>query len=335
MHSQTLLVTGCAGFIGFHLCQRLLAEGHRVVGVDILNDYYDVQLKRDRLQQLNNVGLEFFQLDLANQHQTARLFEANRFECVIHLAAQAGVRYSKSNPHAYSSSNLEAFLNVLEGCRHQQCPHLLYASSSSVYGANQKLPFSTRDRADRPVSLYGATKRANELMAHSYSWMYQLPVTGLRFFTVYGPWGRPDMALYIFAQKILEDQPIQLFNHGQMKRDFTYVDDVVESLVRLLNRPPAATPNQAPAQLFNVGNNNPAELRYFVQLIETSLGKKAQIQLEPLQTGDVVETYADTSDLEDYVGYRPNTALEEGIHKTITWYLSYRRQRGLESPQFH
>lgn len=329
MQIDCVLVTGCAGFIGFHLCQRLLDQGLEVHGVDSLNDYYDVQLKKDRLSLIQEKGLRFQQLDLADPTPTEKLFQDQKYDCVVHLAAQAGVRYSTTNPRAYSSANLEGFLNILEGCRHQQVRHLIYASSSSVYGANQKLPFSTQDKADRPVSLYGATKRANELMAHSYSWMYGLATTGLRFFTVYGPWGRPDMALYIFARQILEGQPIQLFNYGKMRRDFTYVDDVVEGLTRLLNRPPSGGTQQAPAHVFNIGNHNPVKLRHFVRLIEQNLGKEARIELKPLQPGDVVETYADTTDLEKYVGFRPNTSLEMGIQRAMEWYLEYRRCRGL------
>lgn len=300
-----------------------------MIGVDNLNEYYDVQLKRDRLAQLQEAGLECVHFDLADRHKSAEFFAQRAFSRVVHLAAQAGVRYSKTHPHAYTSSNLEGFLNILEGCRHQEVGHLIYASSSSVYGANQKLPFSTNDKADRPVSLYGATKRANELMAHSYSWMYQLPTTGLRFFTVYGPWGRPDMALYIFAKAILEERPIELFNFGKMRRDFTYVDDIVEGVVRLLDRPPVTAEQEAPANLFNIGNHSPVDLTFFVQLIEKNLGKKAVIELKALQTGDVVETFADTSDLEAYVGFRPDTPLERGIQRSMEWYLDYRRQRGM------
>lgn len=329
MSLDPVLVTGCAGFIGFHLCHRLLEQGGSVVGVDCMSDYYDVQLKRDRLARLQAGKFKFLPIDLADKALSEKLFEDFTFQSVVHLAAQAGVRYSKTNPHAYSSANLEGFLNILEGCRSQRVAHLLYASSSSVYGANQKLPFSVHDKADLPVSLYGATKKANELMAHSYSWMYGLATTGLRFFTVYGPWGRPDMALYIFARHILENQPIQLFNYGKMRRDFTYVDDVVEGLVRLLSNPPTGSAGQAPARLFNIGNSSPVELADFVRLIEENLGKKAQVELCPLQAGDVVETYADTADLEALVGFRPNTPLEVGIQRAMTWYLDYRRQRGL------
>jgi UDP-glucuronate 4-epimerase len=329
MSKSPLLVTGCAGFIGFHVCQRLLRERVPVVGVDNFSDYYDPQLKRDRLSQLLDQGLVFQTLDLSHKEATEQLFDQHKFGRVVHLAAQAGVRHSKTHPHAYTSANLEGFLNILEGCRHHQMEHLVYASSSSVYGANQKLPFSTRDKVDRPVSLYGATKKANELMAHSYAWMYGLPTTGLRFFTVYGPWGRPDMALYLFARAILEDQPIELFNYGKMQRDFTYIDDVVEGIVRLLPKPPKAAEQQAPAQIFNIGNHSPVELGEFLRVIEENLGKKAQVQLSPLQSGDVVATYADIADLEAYAGFRPDTPLERGIQQSISWYLDYRRRRGL------
>ena len=329
MDQQNLLVTGCAGFIGFHLCQRLLREGQTVVGVDNLNDYYDPQLKSDRLKLLLDLGLKFEKLDLSESPTVRGLFDRYPFNRVVHLAAQAGVRYSKTNPHAYTAANIEGFLNMLEACRHNTIEHLIYASSSSVYGANQDLPFSIRDKADRPVSLYGATKKANELMAHSYSWMYRVPTTGLRFFTVYGPWGRPDMALYLFANAILEGRPIELFNFGKMKRDFTYVDDIVEGIIRLIPKSPEPEAESAPARIYNIGNNNPVDLGDFVQIIEESLGKKATIELKPLQSGDVVATYADVSELEDFVGFRPDTPLRQGIQRAIAWYLEYRQQRGL------
>ena len=331
-HLNPLLVTGCAGFIGFHLCQRLLQEGNPVVGVDSLNDYYDPQLKRDRLALLEQAGLQFHHLDLSESAPTSVLFAEHRFQRVVHLAAQAGVRYSKTHPHKYSASNLEAFLNILEGCRACQVEHLIYASSSSVYGANRKMPFSAGDRTDRPVSLYGATKKANEVMAHSYSWMYGIPVTGLRFFTVYGPWGRPDMALYVFAKAILENRPIEIFNHGNMMRDFTYVDDVVEGIVRLLIKPPQATQEEAPYNIFNIGNNHPIGLLDFVHIIEETLGKKAEVQLKPLESGEVVSTYADIAELEAYVGFRPDTPLEKGIQQSLSWYLDYRKHRHLLMP---
>jgi len=327
--NSPLLVTGCAGFIGFHLCQRLLREGRTVHGVDSLNDYYDPQLKQDRLKQLLEAGIFFQKLDLSNKEATQALFDGAAYKRVVHLAAQAGVRYSKTNPHAYIAANLEGFLNILEGCRHNGIEHLIYASSSSVYGANRKLPFSTKDSTDIPVSLYGATKKANEMMAHSYAWMYGVPTTGLRFFTVYGPWGRPDMALYLFASAILENRPIELFNYGKMQRDFTYVDDIVEGIVRLLPKHPEAGELQAPAHVFNIGNNNPVELGQFLRIIEDAIGKKAEVQLMPLQAGDVVATYADIAELEAYVGFRPDTPLEQGIQRSLSWYQNYRRLRGV------
>lgn len=327
---KPVLLTGVAGFIGYHLAQRLLNQGVTVIGVDCLSDYYDPQLKRDRLELLLAQGLEFRKLDLSVNQDTQNLFREFGFEQVIHLAAQAGVRYSKTNPHAYTSSNIEGFLNILEGCRSVGSRHLLYASSSSVYGSNRKLPFSTQDLSDTPVSLYGATKKANELMAHSYAWMYGLPCTGLRFFTVYGPWGRPDMALYLFASAILEDRPLSLFNHGKMMRDFTYVDDVVESLVRLLPSPPSGQPGEvAPVQVLNVGNHSPVQLREFLRLIEEKLGKTAQVELLPMQSGDVEATYAEVSELQAQVDFRPDTALAEGIDRSLSWYLDYRRKRGI------
>jgi UDP-glucuronate 4-epimerase len=327
---KPVLLTGVAGFIGYHLAQRLLNQGVTVIGVDCLSDYYDPQLKRDRLELLVAQGLQFRKLDLSVHQDTLNLFREFGFEQVIHLAAQAGVRYSKTNPHAYTSSNIEGFLNILEGCRSVDSRHLLYASSSSVYGSNRKLPFSTQDLSDTPVSLYGATKKANELMAHSYAWMYGVPCTGLRFFTVYGPWGRPDMALYLFASAILEDRPLSLFNHGKMMRDFTYVDDVVESLVRLLPSPPSGQPGEvAPAQVLNVGNHSPVQLKEFLRLIEEKLGKKAQVELLPMQSGDVEATYAEVSELQAQVDFRPDTALAEGIDRSLSWYLDYRRKRGI------
>ncbi|MGE0492763.1 MAG: NAD-dependent epimerase [Vulcanimicrobiota bacterium] len=329
-----ILVTGCAGFIGFHLCLRLLHEGHQVVGVDSLNDYYSVQLKRDRLALVQQAGLEFRLLDIANRQSVAELFEYHRFDTVVNLAAQAGVRYSLVNPHAYVDSNLTGFLNILEGCRHCPVEHLVYASSSSVYGANTQMPFATHQPTNHPVSLYGATKKANEMMAHAYASMYGLPSTGLRFFTVYGPWGRPDMAMFIFARAISEGRPIDVFNDGRMRRDFTYVDDVVEGIVRLLSKPPLTDPgwdslnpnpatSAAPYRIFNIGNNQPVELGYFIELIEKALGKKAERRLLPLQAGDVPATYADIDALQDLVGFRPRTSIEEGIDKTLTWFKEY------------
>lgn len=327
---SSILLTGVAGFIGSHLCKRLIREGYHVVGVDSLNDYYDVQLKKDRLEQLLPLGLEFVQMDLSLREPTQDVFSKCAYSAVIHLAAQAGVRYSKTNPHAYTAANLEGFLNILEGCRHHSVPHLLYASSSSVYGSNRELPFSTRDVTETPVSLYGATKKANELMAHSYAWMYGVPTTGLRFFTVYGPWGRPDMALYLFASAILDNRPLQLFNHGKMRRDFTYVDDVVEALVRLIPKPPQGEHGKAaPAQVFNIGNHSPVELTEFLGLIEDALGKKAEVEYLPMQDGDVVATYADVADLERYVGFRPDTPMQLGVQRSLSWYVEYRKKRGL------
>lgn len=329
MDKPKVLVTGCAGFIGFHLTLLLLKQGHAVVGVDNVNDYYDTQLKHDRLKLLKSSGLLFQLLDLTDAAGLNELFRLQAFPYVIHLAAQAGVRHSVSHPHAYIQSNIQAYLNVLEACRHHKVKHLIYASSSSVYGANQNPICSIEDLTDTPVSLYGATKKANELMAHSYAWMYGVPVTGLRFFTVYGPWGRPDMALYVFAKAILEEQPIELFNYGKMKRDFTYVDDVTEAISRLLHRPPTASESRAPASIYNVGNHSPVELTQFIAFIEKFLNKKAKAVLKPMQPGDVRATCADVSQLEEYVGFRPNTPLESGIQRSLSWYLDYRRQRGI------
>jgi UDP-glucuronate 4-epimerase len=330
-----ILVTGAAGFIGFHVAQRLLQMGHPVTGLDSVNDYYDPRLKEARLALLrNHANFEFAKLDLADRPAMTELFTANAFPIVIHLAAQAGVRYSMDHPQAYASANLEGFVNVLEGCRHGGCRHLLYASSSSVYGANTKVPFSVHDNVDHPVSLYAATKKANELMAHSYSHLYGLPATGLRFFTVYGPWGRPDMAMFIFARAILEGRPIPLFNNGRMRRDFTFIDDAVEVVIRLIDRPPAPraelastsrdpATSAAPWRIHNIGNNHPEELPRVVALLEQELGRKAIIDLKPMQPGDVPETYADTDDLEAEIGFRPATPLEDGIRRFAAWYRDY------------
>jgi UDP-glucuronate 4-epimerase len=332
---RNILVTGAAGFIGFHLSRRLLDGGDAVVGLDSVNDYYDVQLKRDRLAQLTpRQHFSFHQLDLADRDAIAHLFQNQRFEAVVHLAAQAGVRYSLTHPHAYVDSNLVGFLNILEGCRHSDVGHLVYASSSSVYGANTKLPFSVRDNVDHPVSLYAATKKANELMAHTYSHLYGLPTTGLRFFTVYGPWGRPDMALFMFTQAILEGRPIDVFHQGKMQRDFTYIDDIVEGMVRVIDRVPQANPSwssgesdaassAAPYRLYNIGNNQPVELMYFIETLEKCLGKVAVKNLLPLQPGDVVATYADVDDLMRDTGFRPSTPIEEGIARFVEWYRWY------------
>lgn len=335
MSDNTILVTGAAGFIGFHVTQRLLADGRKVVGVDSLNNYYDPQLKLARLDMLKaQPGFSFVKLDLADRAAMNALFEQHKFPAVVHLAAQAGVRYSLENPHAYVDSNLEGFINVLEGCRHNGCGHLLFASSSSVYGANTKLPFSVQDTVDHPISLYAATKKANELMAHSYSHLFRLPTTGLRFFTVYGPWGRPDMAMFIFAKAILAGQPVRLFNHGKMRRDFTYVDDVVQAVVRLIGRPPQGNPNwdgnhpdpatsKAPWTVYNIGNNRPEELMHVISVLETEFGRTAIKEMLPMQPGDVEATYADVSALERDVGFRPATAIEDGIARFAKWYRDY------------
>jgi UDP-glucuronate 4-epimerase len=337
MSDHPILVTGAAGFIGFHLAARLLKGGYRVVGVDNLNDYYDPALKESRLDILRgDPRFHFVKLDLADRVATAALFVETRFPVVLHLAAQAGVRYSLQNPDAYADSNLTAFVNILEGCRRSECRHLIFASSSSVYGANTKLPFSVRDNVDHPISLYAATKKSNELMAHAYSHLYRIPTTGLRFFTVYGPWYRPDMALYRFADAIVAGQPIKLFNHGDMRRDFTYVDDVIEAVVRLIDRAPRVDANwsgdapnpgtsSAPWRIYNVGNNKPAELMSVVTLLEKELGRVAQKEMLPMQPGDVPATFADIDDLIRDVGFRPSTSLDEGIHRFAAWYRRYHR----------
>ena len=329
------LVTGVAGFIGFHVARRLLEQGEEVIGIDNVNDYYDVQLKEARLAQLEGrPGYRFIRLDLADREGTAELFQTVKPQRVIHLAAQAGVRYSLKNPHAYVDSNLVGFMNILEGCRHQEVEHLVYASSSSVYGANTKMPFSVHHNVDHPVSLYAATKKANELMAHTYSHLYGLPTTGLRFFTVYGPWGRPDMAIFIFTKRILEGRPIDVYNYGRMKRDFTYIDDVVEGVIRVAHRIPQPNPNwsgdhpdpgtsKAPYRVYNIGNNRPVELLYLIEVLENALGRKAEKNLLPMQPGDVPETYADVDDLIRDVGYRPDTPIEEGIQRFVRWYREF------------
>ena len=330
-----VLVTGSAGFIGFHLCKRLLTDGRQVVGLDNLNDYYDVSLKQARLEQLHaSPAFEFVKLDLADRADIEALFARVKPEIVVNLAAQAGVRYSLVNPHAYVEANLAGFVNVLEGCRHHSVKHLVYASSSSVYGANTHMPFSVHDHTDHPVSLYGATKKANELMAHAYSHLYKLPATGLRFFTVYGPWGRPDMALFLFAKAILAGQPIDVFNHGNMRRDFTYVDDIVEGVVRVMAKPAAPDPDwsgerpdpatsRAPHRVYNIGNNQPVELDYLIEVLEKALGRRARKNLLPMQPGDVPATYADIDDLEAAVGFRPVTSIETGVERFVAWYKSY------------
>lgn len=328
---ETILVTGAAGFIGLHVAQRLLQQGRSVVGIDNMNAYYDPSLKEARLSILRNHDkFAFEKLDIARQDDLFSLFKQHRFGRVIHLAAQPGVRYSIEHPHVYASANLDGFLNILEGCRHNGCRHLLYASSSSVYGANKKVPFSIHDSVDHPVSLYAATKKANELMAHSYSHLYNLPCTGLRFFTVYGPWGRPDMATYLFADAIANGKPIKLFNNGNMRRDFTYVDDVAEAIVRLMDHTPQANgansdpgSSAAPWRVYNIGNNKPEELMKVVGLFEQELGRTAEKQLLPMQPGDVLETYADIDDLARAIGFKPKTSIEEGIRKTVAWYRDY------------
>ena len=330
---STYLVTGVAGFIGYHVAARMLEDGHTVIGVDNINDYYDVSLKRARLLQLTESDtFSFHESDVAESCSMEQLFEPHQFDAVVHLAAQAGVRHSLTHPHDYVNANLIGFLNVLEGCRHSQCPNLIYASSSSVYGSNTRMPFSVEHSADHPVSLYAATKKANELMAHSYSHLYGLPTTGLRFFTVYGPWGRPDMALFLFAKAILSGEPIKLFNHGNMRRSFTYIDDIVEPIARLLDLPAEANPvwssddpkpssSAAPYRVLNIGGGESVELNRFVEIIEACLGKKAIRELLPLQPGDVLASDADVSALEKVTGFRPKTTIEAGIGEFCRWFL--------------
>ncbi len=332
---MTTLVTGAAGFIGFHLCQRLLSQGGSVVGVDSVNDYYDPRLKENRLARLMEFpSFRFVRQDLADRQATARLFAGEHFSRVVNLAAQAGVRHSLTHPHDYLDANITAFLNILEGCRHSGVEHLVFASSSSVYGANTHMPFSVRDNVDHPVSLYAATKKANELMAHSYAHLYGIPVTGLRFFTVYGPWGRPDMALFLFTKAILAGQPIDVFNQGNMKRDFTYVDDIITGVVHVMERVPQPDPNwsgdrpnpatsRAPYRLYNIGNNQPVGLLEFVETVERALGKEARKNFLPMQPGDVVATCADVDDLIADVGFSPSTPLAEGVARFVTWYRDY------------
>jgi UDP-glucuronate 4-epimerase len=329
---MNILVTGAAGFIGFHLSKRLLAEGHHVIGVDNLNDYYDVRLKSERLKQLeSNEMFTFYKVDLADAEGLNEIFARHSIPIVINLAAQAGVRYSLTHPHSYVHSNLVGFVNILEACRHFQVKHLLYASSSSVYGANTKTPFSTQDSVDHPVSIYAATKKANELMAHTYSHLFNMPTTGLRFFTVYGPWGRPDMAYYSFTKDIIEGNSIKVYNNGDMRRDFTYIDDIVEGIVKLLDQPPEPDPNReldpstshAPYKIYNIGNNSPVRLMDFITTLETIIGKKAQIELLPMQPGDVKETYADITDLQKDAGFSPATPLEIGLGHFVEWYKQY------------
>lgn len=334
------LVTGAAGFIGFHVSKRLCEQGHEVVGLDVVNDYYDVNLKLSRLGQLEPLqNFRHVKLALEDREGIARLFAQEGFNRVIHLAAQAGVRYSLENPFAYTDSNITGHLTILEGCRHNDVEHLVYASSSSVYGLNTKMPFSTAHNVDHPVSLYAATKKANELMSHTYSHLYGVPTTGLRFFTVYGPWGRPDMALFLFTKAILEGKPIDVYNHGKMQRDFTYVDDIVEGILRVQDCPATAdgnwsgvSPNpnssSAPYRLFNIGNHQPVELEYFIQCLEHSLKREAKRNYLPIQPGDVPATYADIEDLSQAVGFSPRTSIEVGIGNFVDWFLSYYRIDG-------
>ncbi|EPJ9231005.1 NAD-dependent epimerase [Klebsiella oxytoca] len=328
------LVTGAAGFIGFHACKRLLQAGHEVVGLDNMNDYYDVNLKQARLDLLQSPLFSFHKIDLADREGIAQLFAHEKFNRVIHLAAQAGVRYSLENPFAYADSNLIGYLNILEGCRHNHVEHLLYASSSSVYGLNRKMPFSTDDSVDHPVSLYAATKKANELMAHTYSHLYGIPTTGLRFFTVYGPWGRPDMALFKFTKAMLEGKSIDVYNYGKMKRDFTYIDDIVEAIVRMQDIIPQPNPawtvetgspadSSAPYRVYNIGNSSPVELMDYITALEEALGMFAEKNMMPIQPGDVLETSADTKPLYDMVGFRPQTTVSQGVKNFVDWYKAY------------
>ncbi len=333
-NKKKVLVTGAAGFIGYHLSQKLCDSGYDVTGIDNMNTYYDVQIKKDRLAQINSSLFAFVKLDLCDYKELSVLFSEKKFDYVVNLAAQAGVRYSIENPQAYIDSNIQGFINILECCRHNDVKHLVYASSSSVYGANTTMPFSVHDNVDHPLSLYAASKKSNELMAHTYSALYDLPTTGLRFFTVYGPWGRPDMALFLFTKAIIEGKPIDIFNNGKHSRDFTYIDDIVEGIARLI--PQIARPNPdwsginpdpstsfAPYRLFNIGNNNPVKLMDFISAIERSLGKEAIKNFLPMQPGDVEATYANIDALMDYVDFKPNTKLEDGINNFITWYINY------------
>jgi UDP-glucuronate 4-epimerase len=323
---MNILITGVAGFIGYHLAQKLLENEERVCGIDNLNDYYDVKLKKARLQNLRPYPKFTFQyLDLSDRSGMSQLFQDQNFDLVIHLAAQAGVRYSLENPHAYVDSNLVGFLNVLEGCRHARMQHLIFASSSSVYGANTKVPFSISDRVDRPVSLYAATKKANELMAHSYSHLYNLPMTGLRFFTVYGPWGRPDMAYFKFVEAIERDKPIDVYNFGKMERDFTYIDDIVQGIVRAIHKPPQSIARTPPYKIYNLGNNNAVPLLAFIEAIEKAMGKTARKNFLPMQPGDVPVTYADIDDSMADLDFQPHTSIDLGVEHFVRWYRNYYR----------
>jgi len=332
---QNVLVTGVAGFIGFHLADRLLRNGYHVTGIDNLNPYYDVSLKEARLERLLSFdNFRFIKTDLSDRQGLEKIFEDTQFEVVVNLAAQAGVRYSIENPYAYVDSNIVGFINVLEGCRHNNVKHLVFASSSSVYGANTRMPFSVHHNVDHPVSLYAATKKANELMAHTYSHLYGLPCTGLRFFTVYGPWGRPDMALFLFTSAILDGKPIKVFNHGRMRRDFTYIDDIIEGVVRIMGRLPEPDPawngnnpdpgaSSARYRIYNIGNNNPVGLMEFIEVIEKALGREAKKEFLGLQPGDVPATYADVDDLMKDVGFKPSTSIEVGVERFVVWYKDY------------
>ncbi|MBW4662874.1 MAG: NAD-dependent epimerase [Chroococcus sp. CMT-3BRIN-NPC107] len=332
---KKILVTGAAGFIGFHLSKYLLSQNVQVFGLDDLNDYYDVNLKLDRLAQLKNQpNFSFYKINLANGEATAKLFAQTHFDVVVNLAAQAGVRYSLKNPHAYINSNLIGFTNILEGCRYSEVEHLVFASSSSVYGANTKMPFSTQDNVDHPISLYAATKKANELLAHTYSHLYKLPTTGLRFFTVYGPWGRPDMALFMFTKAILAGQPINVFNQGKMQRDFTYIDDIIEGVVKAIDKIPQPDPtwsgdtpdpstSNAPYKIYNIGNSQPVELMHFIKVLEKCIGKEAKKNMLSMQPGDLPATYADIDDLYNAVGFKPVTSIESGIERFVAWYKDY------------
>ncbi|CAN2040886.1 Protein CapI [Candidatus Magnetomoraceae bacterium gMMP-15] len=332
---KKILVTGAAGFIGFSLSKRLIKDGYEITGLDNLNDYYDINLKNDRLAMLSPFeNFDFIKMDLSDRKGIASLFKEKKFDAVVNLAAQAGVRYSLINPYAYVESNLAGFINILEGCRHSHVKHLVFASSSSVYGANTAMPFSVHHNVDHPVSLYAATKKSNELMAHTYSHLYNLPCTGLRFFTVYGPWGRPDMALFLFTKAILEDKPIKVFNHGKMQRDFTYIDDIVEGIIRVMLKLPAPDPlwsgdnpdpatSYAPYKNYNIGNNNPVKLMYFIEVLEKILGKEAKKDFMDIQPGDVPATYADIDALTEAVDFKPETTIEEGVRKFVDWYKSY------------
>ena len=332
-----VLVTGAAGFIGMHASERLLARGDEVVGLDNLNDYYDPQLKRDRLARIQpHPKFRFVKMDVADRPGIEKLFADEKFDRVIHLAAQAGVRYSIENPHAYIDSNIVGFMNILEGCRHNKVQHLAYASSSSVYGGNTKMPFSEHDSVDHPISMYAATKKANELMAHTYSHLFGLPTTGLRFFTVYGPWGRPDMALFLFTKATLEGRPIDVFNHGKMQRDFTYVDDIVEGVIRVLDHTAESDPefnadqpdpgrSKAPFRVFNIGNHSPVQLMDYIGAIESALGMEAKKNFLPMQDGDVPATYADTSELNAWTGFQPDTSVKDGVARFVAWYREYFR----------